>query len=105
MSCPELQLQSGHSKDALPDLASSKNLPEAAFTSAPALQECRNLTAATLLQARITWEPAVVRGLSRAATLGGLGGTRKNTIETALGKPECRPPSRGPGFHFRATGP
>lgn len=71
MSWPELQKQSGHRLVALPDLAASKNPPEAVFTSAPALQERRNLTAATLLQARITWEPAVVPGLSRAATLGG----------------------------------
>lgn len=57
----------------LPDdlAAASRNPPEAAFTSAPALQERRHLTAATLLQARITWEPAVVPGLSRAAPLGG----------------------------------
>lgn len=98
----------------LPDdlAAASRNPPEAAFTSAPALQERRHLTAATLLQARITWEPAVVPGLSRAAPLGGCsergargGGAGKNTIETALGKPESRPLSRGPASLCRATGP
>jgi hypothetical protein len=62
MSGAELQKQSGHCLVAPPDLAASHGPPEDALTSAPALQERKNLTATTLLQARITWEPAVVPG-------------------------------------------
>lgn len=45
MSGAELQKQSGHCLVAPPDLAASHGPPEDALTSAPALQERKNLTA------------------------------------------------------------